>query len=81
MTCHHCLVEFAPRKGGQRFCTSECREAERAEADRLPPDPDPVPTWEEIGAAIGVSRSRAQQLEAAALRKLRAAMRDREAWL
>ena len=81
MTCHHCLGQFTARKGGQRFCSAACRNAERAAADRLPPDPDPAPTWEQIGAAIGVSRSRAQQLEASALRKLRAAMGDREAWL
>ena len=81
MNCQHCTREFMPCKPWQVYCSKSCREQSRAqhgaEADGVD---GPVMTQAEVGAALGVSQSTADNIEKAALRKLRGQMR-REDWL
>jgi len=60
MTCHHCLAQFAPRKAGQRFCSAECRCAERNETKRAAPGHDHA-TLDEVAAAMGLAQGTALQ--------------------
>jgi hypothetical protein len=67
--CPNCEEAFQPREAQQVFCSMECsREGQEHTGGR---DDYYAATWPEIAAAVGVSRTRAQQLFASAIEKLR----------
>jgi DNA-directed RNA polymerase sigma subunit (sigma70/sigma32) len=66
--CLFCRAAFVPAKlhSTGHYCSRVCKGR----------DIDYDATWEQIGAALGVRKSRAQQIAAEALRKLAPLMED-----
>lgn len=80
MICPVCASEFTPRTSRHRFCSDKCQEVSSFGCD-LKLDNGPVRTLAEVGAELGVSRSRIDQIEKGALAKLRGLGLRREDWL
>lgn len=74
--CDQCGAEFNPKHRRQRFCSTECATAERDELRAAALANDPTMTYEQIGAELGISHQRVQQLERSALLKLRSGFNE-----
>lgn len=78
--CDHCLGPFEPNRSSNRYCSTECAQADYQRPSQASLAAERMATLAEVAAELGVSLSRAQQIEAQALAKLRRLMR-REEWV
>lgn len=68
--CPFCEEQFQPRDHRQLFCSLDCARAGHAKRQDSGDDYYAA-SWPEIAKAMGVSRTRAQQIFASAIEKLR----------
>ena len=73
-SCNHCGAPYRPRVQHQAYCATRCRLGARGVQLRAPDDHlrdfGAAMTWSEIGTALGMSGTRAEQIGRRALQKL-----------
>lgn len=76
LRCRHCLVPLLAVPGNRTFCDDECLSAFRAETLRALPKSGSlaIRTYAEVAEELGISKSRVEQIERVALKKLRKVM-------